>query len=47
MGLPWYRVHMVVLNDLGRLFSVHNAYSSSCWLGRFNGPIRISSFLSL
>jgi photosystem II CP47 chlorophyll apoprotein len=23
MGLPWYRVHTVVLNDLGRLLSVH------------------------
>ncbi|GMQ12632.1 hypothetical protein CsSME_00054974 [Camellia sinensis var. sinensis] len=23
MGLPWYRVHTVVLNDPGRLLSVH------------------------
>ncbi|CAH1440745.1 unnamed protein product [Lactuca virosa] len=23
MGFPWYRVHTVVLNDLGRLLSVH------------------------
>ena len=23
MGLPWYRVHTVVLNDPGRLISVH------------------------
>jgi len=22
-GLPWYRVHTVVLNDPGHLFSVH------------------------
>ncbi|MBA0567771.1 hypothetical protein Golob_005311 [Gossypium lobatum] len=23
MGLPWYRVHIVVLNDPGLLLSVH------------------------
>jgi Photosystem II protein len=23
MGLPWYRVHTVVINDPGRLISVH------------------------
>ena len=23
MGLPWYRVHTVVLNDPGRLLSAH------------------------
>ena len=23
MALPWYRVHTVVLNDPGRLISVH------------------------
>ena len=23
MGLPWFRVHTVVLNDPGRLISVH------------------------
>ncbi|KAJ4700574.1 Photosystem II CP47 reaction center protein, partial [Melia azedarach] len=23
MGLPWYRVHTIVLNDPGRLLSVH------------------------
>ncbi|KAF4366368.1 hypothetical protein F8388_018816 [Cannabis sativa] len=23
MGLPWYRVHTVVLNDTGRLISIH------------------------
>ncbi len=23
MGLPWYRVHTVVLHDPGRLLSVH------------------------
>ena len=23
MGLPWYRVHTVVLNDPGRLIAVH------------------------
>nr|WP_229130423.1 hypothetical protein [Ancylomarina sp. 16SWW S1-10-2] len=23
MGLPWYRVHTVVLNDPGRLLAVH------------------------
>jgi photosystem II CP47 chlorophyll apoprotein len=37
MGLPWYRVHTVVLNDPGRLISVHlmhTALVSGCW---FNG----------
>ncbi|KAJ4699794.1 Photosystem II CP47 reaction center protein, partial [Melia azedarach] len=33
MGLPWYRVHTVVLNDPGRCFLSYNAYSSGCWLG--------------
>jgi photosystem II CP47 chlorophyll apoprotein len=38
MGLPWYRVHTVVLNDPGRLISVHNKHCHSCfWLGWFNG----------
>ncbi|MCX8078078.1 MAG: hypothetical protein N3D76_05405, partial [Geminocystis sp.] len=23
MGLPWYRVHTVVINDPGRLIAVH------------------------
>ncbi|KAB2011365.1 hypothetical protein ES319_D09G014200v1 [Gossypium barbadense] len=23
MGLPWYRVHTIVLNDPGRLLSIH------------------------
>ncbi|MEN9876982.1 MAG: hypothetical protein RLZZ158_21, partial [Cyanobacteriota bacterium] len=23
MGLPWYRVHTVVINDPGRLLAVH------------------------
>jgi photosystem II CP47 chlorophyll apoprotein len=32
MGLPWYRVHTVVLNDPGRLISVHNAHCS-CFTG--------------
>nr|VDD24808.1 unnamed protein product [Brassica rapa] len=39
MGLPWYRVHTVVLNDPGRLLGSYNAYCSGCWLGRFHGSI--------
>ncbi len=23
MGLPWYRVHIVILNDLSRLIAIH------------------------
>jgi photosystem II CP47 chlorophyll apoprotein len=26
MGLPWYRVHTVVLNDPGRLLSFYSFY---------------------
>ena len=26
MGLPWYRVHTVVLNDRGRLLSFYSFY---------------------
>lgn len=35
MGLPWYRVHTVVLNDPGRLIAVHLMHSSlvSGWAG--------------
>ncbi|RZC52944.1 hypothetical protein C5167_021391 [Papaver somniferum] len=35
MGLPWYRVHTVVLNDPGRLLSVHIMHTSlvSGWAG--------------
>jgi photosystem II CP47 chlorophyll apoprotein len=36
MGLPWYRVHTVVLNDPGRLISVHLMHTTT-WLGWFNG----------
>ena len=28
MGLPWYRVHTVVLNDPGRLIAVHLMHTS-------------------
>ena len=43
MGLPWYRVHTVVLNDPGRLNRCSlNAHCFSCWLGWFNG-----SYMSL
>jgi photosystem II CP47 chlorophyll apoprotein len=31
MGLPWYRVHTVVLNDPGRLISVHLMHTTT-WL---------------
>jgi len=35
MGLPWYRVHTVVLNDPGRLISVHLMHTSlvAGWAG--------------
>ncbi|KMZ65274.1 hypothetical protein ZOSMA_32G00580 [Zostera marina] len=35
MGLPWYRVHTVVLNDPGRLISVHIMHTAlvSGWAG--------------
>ncbi|KAF9598165.1 hypothetical protein IFM89_025782 [Coptis chinensis] len=34
MGLPWYRVHTVVLNDPGRLLAVHIMHTDSrFWLG--------------
>ena len=35
MGLPWYRVHTVVLNDPGRLISVHLIHTAivSGWAG--------------
>jgi hypothetical protein len=35
MGLPWYRVHTVILNDPGRLLSVHIMHTAlvSGWAG--------------
>lgn len=35
MGLPWYRVHIVVLNDPGRLISVHLMHTAlvAGWAG--------------
>ena len=35
MGLPWYRVHTVVLNDPGRLISVHLIHTAlvAGWAG--------------
>ncbi|KAK8963358.1 Photosystem II CP47 chlorophyll apoprotein [Platanthera guangdongensis] len=35
MGLPWYRVYTVVLNDLGRFLSVHIMHTAlvSGWAG--------------
>ena len=35
MGLPWYRVHAVVLNDPGRLLSVHIMHTAlvAGWAG--------------
>lgn len=30
MGLPWYRVHTVVLNDPGRLIAVHIMHNALC-----------------
>ena len=36
MGLPWYRVHTIVLNDPGRLISVHLIHTAlvTGWAGR-------------
>jgi len=35
MGLPWYRVHTVVINDPGRLIAVHLMHTSlvAGWAG--------------
>ena len=35
MGLPWYRVHTVVLNDPGRLIAVHLMHTAlvAGWAG--------------
>jgi len=35
MGLPWFRVHTVVLNDPGRLIAVHLMHTAlvSGWAG--------------
>jgi hypothetical protein len=35
MGLPWYRVHTVVLNDPGRLLAVHIMHTAlvAGWAG--------------
>jgi len=35
MALPWYRVHIVVLNDPGRLIAVHLMHTSlvAVWAG--------------
>ena len=35
MGLPWYRVHTVILNDPGRLISVHIMHTTlvAGWAG--------------
>ena len=35
MGLPWYRVHTIVLNDPGRLISVHLIHTAlvTGWAG--------------
>ncbi|GJX02963.1 photosystem II CP47 chlorophyll apoprotein, partial [Tanacetum coccineum] len=35
MGLPWYRVHTLVLNDPGWLVDVHIMHTTlvSCWAG--------------
>jgi hypothetical protein len=33
MGLPWYHVHIVVLNNLGRLIVVHLMHAALVWAG--------------
>ncbi|MBA0879494.1 hypothetical protein Goshw_011771, partial [Gossypium schwendimanii] len=35
MGLPWYRVHAIVLNDSGRLLSIHIMHTAlvAGWVG--------------
>ena len=41
MGLPWYRVHTVVINDPGRLLAVHIMHTAlvAGW-GGLDGPVR-------
>jgi photosystem II CP47 chlorophyll apoprotein len=38
MGLPWYRVHTIVLNDPGRLISIHIMHTALVvgWVGSMN-----------
>ena len=36
MGLPWYRVHTVVLNDPGRLISVHLMHTALVSIVKFH-----------
>ena len=47
MGLPWYRVHTVVLNDPGRLLAVHLMHTSlvSGWAGSMALCVRLIIFL--
>ena len=37
MGLPWYRVHTVVINDPGRLLAVHLMHTAlvAGWAARW------------
>ena len=34
MALPWYRVHIVVLNDPGRLIAVHLMHTALVLVGQ-------------
>ncbi|KAK9661566.1 hypothetical protein RND81_O112100 [Saponaria officinalis] len=53
MGLPWYRVHTVVLNDPGRLISVHIMHTAlvAGWAGGrleyYRGDYNGSGYLEL
>ena len=44
MGLPWYRVHTVVLNDPGRLIAVHIMHTAlvAGWTGSMALDLRKS-----
>ena len=46
-NLPWYRVHTVVLNDPGRLISVHIMHTSlvSGWAGAMAFNFLSATFL--
>lgn len=40
MGLPWYRVHTVLINDPGRLIAAHLMHTALvAGLGRVDGSL--------
>ena len=44
MGLPWYRVHTVVINDPGRLLAVHLMHTALLAAGPVQWLFIISHF---